>query len=184
VALPREKDHVPRPGHFQGVCDGLPPIRDPLKGGAPHPGLDLVDDRVGILGPRIVRGHDDHVGAADGRTPHGGALPPIPIAAGTEDEDEAARIEGTERLQDPLERVRGVCVVEHDRHRITNGELEPAGRLGSVGEAERGLLQAHPHQDADPNCGKGVLHVEATQEGKGHRYVVTAPPHPKAAPFP
>ena len=51
---------------------------------APSPGPDLVDDGHGVLGPRVVRGQDDHVGQPRRHRAHLRPLPRVAVAAAPE----------------------------------------------------------------------------------------------------
>ena len=87
---------------------------------APMPGADLVDDRLRVLGARVVGGDDGDVGEPVGDLAHQRALVAVAVAAAAEDADQPSPggrdlARGSEHV---LERVGRVGVVDEDRERL------------------------------------------------------------------
>ena len=64
------------------------PVGDPEVRDAAHALLDVVDDRAGILGARIVGGHDRQIGALRGDPAHDRPLAAVAVATAAEHHDE------------------------------------------------------------------------------------------------
>src|SRR5947209_10313418 len=80
MALARDHHDIPAPGHPDGVRDGLAAICRVLNL-APAAREDLLDDRLGILRARVVRGDDHLVGESAGDPAHDRALAAVTVAA-------------------------------------------------------------------------------------------------------
>ena len=164
--------------------DRLPSIRDPLEDRSLHPLEDLVHDEFGVLRSGIVRGYDREIGTLGRDAPHLGSLRPVPVPSRTEYDDQPSAAEGTKRLEDPLECVRGVCVVQDHGHRIRHRHLEAPLDGRNIGERPGGHLQFLFREERGSDRRERVFHIETAEEGKGDPHFVTTPPHPEAAPFP
>src|SRR4051794_35872686 len=84
VALAGDQDDVAGAGVGQDALDGGPAVgflidRGPAAGG--EAGADLVDDRPGVLGARVVAGDPDVVGQGLGDGGHARALGAVAVAA-------------------------------------------------------------------------------------------------------
>ena len=72
----------------------------------------------GVLGARVVGGHDHDVGELGCDLPHQRALSPVAVSPGAEDDDDAPAPEPARRAEHRRERVRRVRVVDDDRERL------------------------------------------------------------------
>ena len=144
-------------------------------------GDDLVDDVGGVLGARVVGGHDDEVGEARRRRPHLRPLRAVAIAAGAEHDDDPAAVAdqrpgGGDHLLEP---VRGVGEVDDDVDRSTGVPAPTVTRSNRPGTASDGPEAGDDRLDADPDRrrgrrrGDGVHHVERAAER--HRDALAAP---------
>ena len=80
-----------------------------------NPVEDLGDDRVRVLGARVVGGDDADVGQLGPDAAHQRALLAVAVAAAAEDADQPAAGDDARRAQDVLERVGRVRVVDEHR---------------------------------------------------------------------
>ena len=113
VPLAGDDHHVPRLGGGNGALDGDAAV-DLVLDVVAAADEDLLDDRVGVLGPRVVGGDDDAIGKTGGDLPHQRALAAVAVAAAPEDDVQPPGGQRTRRPEDVLQRVRGVGVVhEH-----------------------------------------------------------------------
>ena len=129
---------------------------------------DLVDDRIGVFGARVV-GRDDDVVGELGRDPsHDGALGPVAVAAAPEDDDDAPAAglrERADRPQHALERRRLVRVVdEHRQPAVVLDALEAAGHDGDGRERRGDLGGRESERDAGGRRGEEVLGVRPAEE--------------------
>ena len=77
-----------------------------------------------------------------------------------------------------------VRVVQNDGHGVRHRHLKPPRDGRGIGDRLRGRLEREIGEKRRADRRERVLHIEATEEGKGDRRLFTAPPHPEAAPFP
>ena len=98
-----------------------------------HPGFDVVEDPLGVLRARIVRGRDRDISQTHGDLSHRRTFAAIAVAAGTEDDDHAsaARRDFPNRLERTLQRVGCVRVIAQDDAGIDRDTLHPARDLWS-----------------------------------------------------
>ena len=80
--------------------DRFAAIDDRLVGRAVQAGLDVRDDRLGLLLARIVGGDNRVVGELPDGARHPRALRAVPIAAAAEDDDQPPGPEVAKRVQD------------------------------------------------------------------------------------
>src|SRR4051794_37448517 len=85
VPLARDDDDVPRPGQLERPSDRPPPIELDLYFTVSSY-ENLVDDRLRLLAPRVVRGDDRHIGQRRGDMAHLRALAAVAVAAAAEDD--------------------------------------------------------------------------------------------------
>ncbi len=117
VTLAGKQHHVFRRRRPDGLQDGARAID--LHVGTRrfgHAGQDLLDDRLGRFGARVVAGHHHVVGQLRGNGAHHRTLARIALTAAAEQADQAAgtcRGHGTQRQQRTGQRVRRVGVVHH-----------------------------------------------------------------------
>ena len=96
----------------------------------------------GIFLPRIVGGDDAVVGVLIGDASHQRTFLFVAIAARAEDENEAARSEFAQRLEDIEKRVVGVRVIDEDLELpFRRDGLEPPGNLRGFRQAEHRVAQ-------------------------------------------
>src|SRR5437764_1885048 len=107
VSLACEEDHISLRREVDRPRDRLAAVLDPLLAARRHPGLDVVEDPLWVLRPRIVARDDRQVAAAFGDAPHLGALPTVAVSPAPEDDDEAPGREGPHCRECALERVGG-----------------------------------------------------------------------------
>ena len=107
-------------------------------GDPPHAHEDLVDDRLGSLGPRVVGGRPRPVGRARGDLAHDRALGPVAITAAAEHHAQPAGRDLARGGQHALERVRRVRVVHHHQERLSRAHLlEASGHRADRTERTR-----------------------------------------------
>ncbi len=70
---------------------------------------------IGVLGARVVRGHDCDVGAIHSDLPHQRPLASITVSAGAEDDDHPSFSEPPGSAEYRVERIRSVRVVDDHR---------------------------------------------------------------------
>jgi len=163
VALARDDDDVARPGELDGALDRRAPVDDGLDAGAvADPLEDLRDDRLWILGARIV-GRDDHrVGQARGDLPHQRPLAAITVAAAAERADDAGVRQLAGGAQDVVQRVRRVRVVDDDGEGLAFVDrLEAAGDAAGLRHGAHDRLLGDTQAAGDCDGAQDVEDVEA-----------------------
>src|SRR5579862_2183996 len=92
------------------------------------PRRNLVSDRLLVLRPWIVGGHDRAVRELSGDTPHLPALTSIPVAARAEDDDQPPVVKRARRLEDVQQGIGRVRIVDdHDEGLTLLDRLEATG---------------------------------------------------------
>ena len=175
----------PGPRQLQRLRDGVAPVHDHVALDLPavHPRLDLVEDRLGGLAPRVVGGHDHDVGQARRHRPHERALGAVAVAAASEDGDDPAGGELPHRLQEVLEGVVGVGVVHDHREVLSRVHALQASRDASQGlEPLEDRLPGQAEGQAGPEGREDVLDVEAPEQGRLHREVAGGRPGHEGGP--
>ena len=81
----------------------------------PDAGEDLLQDRLRILGSRIVRCHNRQVAVAGGDLAHNRPLAAVTVAAATEYRNNATGIQPADRLQNILQSIAGVGIIDQDQ---------------------------------------------------------------------
>ena len=170
VALARDHHHVARARHLEGAGDRVAPVDDDVALGpaaAVHAALDLLDDRLGRLAARVVRGDDDHVREPRGHGAHQRALAAVAVAAAAEDRDHAARPQLAHGLEQVLERVVGVGVVDDHREVLAGVHaLQPARHAAQRREAARRPLSgATPRARAAPSAASRFCTLKRPSSG-------------------
>ena len=141
VALAGQEHGVPGRGGVQGAVDGPPPVHD-LDRLAPRDARGhLGDDLRRVLGARVVRGDDGEVGVAGHGRAHRGTLGRVPVSAGAEDHDQAARHQRPHGAEDLIEGVRGVGEVDHDPAWLTRHELHASPHRGRRAQSGGDLVE-------------------------------------------
>src|ERR1035438_4502058 len=84
VTLAGDQHDVACAGLLEGRADGFAAVMDDARGMHPDAAADGAGDGLGILGARVVVGHDDLVGQFIGDAAHGGPLAGIAVAAAAE----------------------------------------------------------------------------------------------------
>src|SRR6185312_5104390 len=128
VPFPREQNDVAVLCHLDRAPDRTQPIRNAFVPSAVHPGLDVIDDGVGILGARVVACNYSAIGVALGNLSHQRTLTFVTIAATPEDDNQLSPGEGASGFQAALESVRSMSVVAQHR-RPARDYLQPARHL-------------------------------------------------------
>ena len=142
------------------------PVGHALVLRASHSCFDVVDDRVGIFGPRVVAGDDSAVGVPFGDLTHERTLALVAVAAASEDHDQLSAGEGARRLQGTLERIRRVRVVaEHRRVRRDMISSLPA-TCGTVPRRSRYYRRRLSERDCGCSGGQRVLDVDVADQGQ------------------
>ena len=94
MPLTRHENDVAFAREREGLGESLAAIRHVTRGLSRR--LDarahVAKDRLGLLGARVVRRHDDLVGKQSRDTAHLGALPFVAVAAAPEDGDQRGRL--------------------------------------------------------------------------------------------
>ncbi len=137
VAFSGDEDDVVPTLSAQGLCDGLRAIGLDSGGEAVEAGKDFGDNRHGILGARVVGGHNRFVGPSIDGCGHLGAFGAVAVAAAAEDADEAAGGDVAEGREDVAQGIVGVGVVDEDA-RGNLFEAAPTRLCGGDG-AEDGI---------------------------------------------
>src|SRR3989338_6735194 len=78
---------------------------------------DLIDDRLGVFGPGVVRAYYHHISGAPRLTPHDRPFCPVAVAATPEDGNQASPLLDGKLLQtrgDACHGVRGMRVIDKD----------------------------------------------------------------------
>src|SRR3954470_11127091 len=89
MALAGDDDDIAVGGQADRLLDGRAPVDLDAQVVARDPGDDLRDDRLRILGARVVAGDDHLVGEPRRDLAHQRALAAITVAAGAEGDDDA-----------------------------------------------------------------------------------------------
>jgi hypothetical protein len=148
-------------------------VRDALVVRAAHPLLDVIDDAVGVLRPRVVA-RDDHVV----REPlcdraHLRPLAAVAVAAAAERDDEPPLRERSHGHERALERVRRVRIIAKHRRSLVD-TLQTARYLWKRGESPRDLVVREPERPRRGRRAQCVRDVEVTNEWKPSRRACTA----------
>ena len=129
MSLARKHHHIARSGVVKRAGDGLAAAFNDGKGrrAARHAAEDLVQNRVGILRARVIRGEDHLVREPRGDAPHLGALRAVAVAAAAEHHEHARVGKAAHRREDVGKPVWRVGVVdEHGVVRLRRHDLRPS----------------------------------------------------------
>src|SRR2546423_14146951 len=135
VALAGDDDDVAVGGQPDGLLDRRAPVDLDAHVLALDPRDDLGDDRLRVLGARVVAGDHDLVGQPRGDRAHLRALAAVPVPAGAEDHDDPMARQLAGGPKDVVERVGRVRAADaHPEALALVDGLEPAGDWPGVRE--------------------------------------------------
>ena len=138
------------------------------------PGDDFGDDRLRVLGARVVGGDDGEVGELRPGPPHLRPLVAVAVAAGAEDRDHPPRGQPPRRPQHVLQRVRRVRVVDQDREPLPLVDrLEPPRHPRRLRQPRRRRLPLDPHRLRHRERPQRIRHIEMPRQPRPHP---TSPP--------
>lgn len=170
MALACKQDNVRWAGVIEGRRDRVAAVRDQQQifaataSGRFSTRRDLINDRDGVLPPRILIGRDDEPAAFSSDVTLQGPLPNVALASRAEDCDETASgpHERAERVEDSSEGSRGVGVVDHYGVRLAAGDaLHSSGNSGEPGQPRQYGVWIEVQHLAKRDDGEGVVHIEA-----------------------
>ena len=130
VALAGDQKRIAAKKHRNARADGGGPVADLDR--QRRGGENLRPDRLGLLGARIVVGHDRDVGCARRDLAHDRPLARVAVAAATEHKHESPGHEGPQRRERLFERVGLVRIIDEDAR---------AANVADALEAPRRALQ-------------------------------------------
>ena len=167
VALAGDDHHVARRGLGQRGADRGAAI-DVDHERRRHRRQDLIEDRPGILGARVVAGDHREIGAGRDHRAHERALAGIAIAAAAEHADEAPLRQRPQRAQQVVEGVGGVGVVDqHVEARVVVDALDPPRHAGHRRDAAGDGVVRHAEGLGDADRQREVGDVEVTDQHAG-----------------
>ena len=126
----------------------------------------VVNDQQRIFAARIVRSQHDDVARASGRLSHQRTLGAVPVAAATEQRDDAARgIEFLRGGQQVAQRIIGVRVIHNHQKRLAQIDALEAARHGGKLRNSRGddfarKVQRHARADG----GENIVNVDSPHQ--------------------
>src|SRR5215218_2480636 len=140
VALAGDHDDVARLGQLDRLGDRRAAVGFAfhVKRSAAHAAHDLVDDRLGRLRARVIRGHDHVVCQPCRDLAHQRALRAVAVAARAEHDQHAAGSELARRREHLLQRARLVRVVDEHGERLALLDRLDAARHGRDGSQRLG----------------------------------------------
>ena len=191
VALAGDEHGILRSGEAAGRNNRLPPVAEDrvavqrrigcqqcrhfaeLSAGGGRPFGDRSNDRLRVLGARVVRGDDGHVSPAGGDGAHERPLAPVAVTAAAEHADEPAGGERAQAQEHVFQRIRGVGVIDEHRRSgspcpIGQGHpLQAPGYASHPGESGADLLDRQAEAKAGGGRGEDIEHVVAAGERRG-----------------
>src|SRR5207247_1673103 len=128
VTLTREQNNVVPLSEIDRALYRSEAVGNALMLRRAHACLDVIDDRVRVLGAGIIAGNDNAISSALRDLTHQRPLTLVAISASAKDHDQFSTGEGPSRLQASLECVGSVRVIPDDG-RARRNDLESAGYL-------------------------------------------------------
>ena len=116
MPLARDQERVARLQTIHRAQDRLGAVAD--LGGLGAALQNRRPDRGGVLGPRVVVGHDHDIGFRRGGPAHQRPFAPIPVPARAEDDMQAAKDMGAQRPERRFQRVGRMRVIDIDRRAV------------------------------------------------------------------
>jgi hypothetical protein len=163
MALPGYQQHVTTAQFGDGSADRFAPVAN--FDGAGHRGQDGGADGRGILGTRIVIGHDHPIGLGRSDGAHHRALAAIAIAACPEDNNEPGRDHRPQRIERFGERVRLVRIVdEYPRAATRAHELDPPFGASQMFECRKHQSRIAAGGNGEPGGDKRIFDLEGTDQ--------------------
>ena len=164
VSLARDQQGIARLQGIDAAQDRLGPVGDLGRLGA-RTLQDGMADGGGILGPRIVIRHDDHVGMVSGSLTHQWALGAVAVAAGADDNNDPAHHMRAQRLQGRDHRAGLVGVIDIDRRAVAQrgNPFDPPGRAAQIADHIQRFLRAV----AAPDVQDAIARPRREQVGDG-----------------
>ena len=165
VTLAGDHERVAVGEHRDSSANGRAPIADLER--RRRGGEDLGANGGGVLGARIVVGHDRHIGEAGRSRAHHRPLARIAVAAAAEHQDEAAAHEWPQGRERFLERIGLVGVIdEHRRAADLADTLQASRRAAQLLHRMKHRVGFAASRDAEPGRDQRVRDLEVAGQRK------------------